>query len=137
MRYWLFVGCLLSGYPAMAGDFYVEQLPNEFKPLTHQSLTQSVKDYPESISRHLHNFREYPDTTKIPPEEYYVVVFVQMQRDGQIRDVAINRSSGYQALDRAAMLSVKRANPFPSAPEDYLPGAERIAFNIPLLFKPY
>ncbi len=45
-----------------------------------------------------------------------VVVDITVDRDGQLKDVAIRRSNGYKALEKVALHSVRRAGPFAAPP---------------------
>ena len=53
--------------------------------------------------------------------------------DGRLRGVAVARSSGSQALDRAAVRAVERAGRFPRAPK----GVQgEVSFTLPVSFRP-
>ena len=47
------------------------------------------------------------------------VVYFRIQRDGQISDVRIIRSSGYNSFDLAGLRAVQLAAPFPRFPQSY------------------
>ena len=46
----------------------------------------------------------------------------------------IDKSTGYQALDRAMIEAARRAQPYPLVPQGYEPGKEVVAFRIPIWF---
>ncbi len=62
-----------------------------------------------------------------------VIMRVRLDRRGTVRYYAVDRSSGFQLIDEAALQMVRRANPFPAAPANY-PGGNFMEFLIPVKF---
>ncbi|GMV48922.1 MAG: hypothetical protein AMXMBFR67_04650 [Nitrospira sp.] len=65
----------------------------------------------ESLHRRIIELRHYPSTARLNGWEGKVVLKVSIKKDGQLKDVEVVKSSGYDALDQAAMEAVRRACP--------------------------
>lgn len=63
-----------------------------------------------------------------------VILRVRVDRQGYVRYYAIEQGSQNQALDRAAIEMIRRANPVPAAPTNY-PSDSLIEFLIPIQFE--
>ncbi len=51
--------------------------------------------------------------------KYYLVIFFKIQRNGQISEVSVEKSSGISELDLSALRAVQQAAPFPPLPRDF------------------
>lgn len=60
----------------------------------------------------------YPDAARRRHLHGDVMLTVVLGMDGHVRDVRVNRSSGYRVLDEAAIRIVHLAAPFPGIPQD-------------------
>jgi protein TonB len=60
----------------------------------------------------------YPDAARRRHLHGDVMLTVVLGTDGHVRDVTVNRSSGYRVLDEAAIRIVHLAAPFPRIPQD-------------------
>ena len=60
----------------------------------------------------------YPDAARRRHLHGDVMLTVVLGMDGHVRDVTVNRSSGYRVLDEAAIRIVHLAAPFPGIPQD-------------------
>jgi periplasmic protein TonB len=89
--------------------------------------------YEQLISMWIEKFKLYPNEARAQGMQGETVVRIRIDRKGNIRYYILERSTGYQVLDRAAIDMVKRANPVPSVPNDYPPG-DLIEFLIPVNF---
>ncbi|MBL8044817.1 MAG: TonB family protein [Nitrospira sp.] len=65
----------------------------------------------ESLHRRIIELRHYPSTARLNGWEGKVVLKVSIRHDGQLKDVEVVKSSGYESLDQAAMEAVRRACP--------------------------
>ena len=65
----------------------------------------------ESLHRRIIELRHYPSTARLNGWEGKVVLKVSIRHDGQLKDVEVVKSSGYELLDQAAMEAVRRACP--------------------------
>lgn len=61
-----------------------------------------------------------------------VMLQITVARDGTLQSVAIARSSGDAAIDRAGVAAVRRAGRLPAAPEGLRQPSYR--FNVPIRF---
>jgi len=89
--------------------------------------------YEQLISMWIEKFKQYPEEARAQGMQGETVVRIRIDRKGTVRYYILERSTGYQVLDRAAIDMVKRANPVPSVPNDYPPG-DLIEFLIPVNF---
>lgn len=60
----------------------------------------------------------YPDAARLRHLHGDVMLTVVLGMDGHVREVTVNRSSGYRVLDDAAIRIVHLAAPFPRIPHD-------------------
>lgn len=90
--------------------------------------------YEQTISLWIRKFKLYPDSARSGEMQGNTVVRIRIDRRGNIRYSALEVSTGYEELDRAALDMVRRANPVPAVPESY-PDGEMFEFLIPVSFK--
>ena len=88
--------------------------------------------YEQTISAWIEQHRIYPASAR--GREGRAVVRVRIDRQGYVRYYALEESSGTDALDRAAVDMIRRANPVPAVPADY-PAGNLIEFLIPMTFE--
>lgn len=94
---------------------------------------EMISRYEQLISLWIQKFKLYPDEAKAQGMQGETVVRIRIDRQGNIRYYILERSTGYQLLDRAAIDMIKRANPVPAVPNDY-PQGDLIEFLIPVNF---
>jgi protein TonB len=58
-----------------------------------------------------------------------VVVLFEIQRDGQIREPSVERSSGNTLYDQSALRAVTEASPFPPLPPEFKASSLRVHFG--------
>lgn len=80
---------------------------------------------------HLEKYRRYPASARARREQGVAYVRFRMNRAGRVLDAALLRSSGNAALDRAAMETIRRAQPLPAIPEDR---ADELQLSVPVEF---
>lgn len=95
------------------------------------SNSRSVANYPGKVVSKLRRALRSPSGARNKSGEAHVKFVVAA--NGHVSSVRIAKSSGDKKLDAAALATVKRANPFPSIPQE----AKRSswAFTVPLLFQ--
>ena len=65
----------------------------------------------ESLWRRVAELKRYPNASRMNGEEGKVVLRAVIRSDGQLETVSVQKSSGYTALDEAAMEAVRLACP--------------------------
>ncbi len=80
---------------------------------------------------HLEKFRRYPAPSRARREQGVAYVRFTMNRAGQVLSSEIQRSSGSSALDRAALDTLRRAQPLPPIPADR---PETLELSVPVEF---
>ena len=58
-----------------------------------------------------------------------VIVLFEIQRDGQIREPTVERSSGNNLYDQAAIRAVTEASPLPPLPPEFKASSLRVHFG--------
>jgi protein TonB len=93
--------------------------------------------YVSSLRGYYQRISKYPTSKEarlLKPAGSVVVRFT-LSRTGEVRDVVVDRSSGNQILDRAAMATVKSGAP-PQFPELAWASAPEHVFTVTLEFDP-
>lgn len=80
---------------------------------------------------HLEKYRRYPATARNRREEGVTYVTFHMNRAGMVLSNRIMRSSGSALLDRAALETLKRAQPLPPIPADR---SDPLELSVPVEF---
>lgn len=104
--------------PAKAADPVPETTAPKTVPAppARQMSSNSEASWETLLLSHLEKHRRYPATAKGRAGVAYVSF--RMNRQGQVLSASIARSSGSTALDRAALDTVRRAQPLPAIPAD-------------------
>ena len=99
------------------------------------ATTAEIKSrYEQTISLWIAKFKVYPEEARAAGMQGNTAVRIRIDRRGNIRYSALEQSTGYPDLDRAALDMVRRANPVPAVPNDY-PQGEMFEFLIPVNFQ--
>jgi protein TonB len=85
----------------------------------------------ESLWRRVAELKRYPSAARLNGWEGKVVLRVVIRADGQLADVKIQKSSGYDALDRAALEAIRLACPLHMKHELH---ASEVAMNLPIVY---
>lgn len=85
----------------------------------------------ESVSKRLAELKRYPVTARSNGLEGKVVLRVVIRADGQLAEVMVQKSSGYEELDMAAMETLREASPLRLRHEL---GRAQIAITVPLVY---
>ena len=99
------------------------------------SNTPAKRDYgwlSEAILRRVEELKHYPASARVDRAEGKVVVKAVIDEDGRIDEVKVFQSSGYPALDEAAIETMRQAAPF------HLPhplGQPRMTIKIPMSYR--
>jgi len=73
--------------------------------------------YQQLIKQKIEENKRYPLLARNKGIEGKVWVKFEILKDGKVKDIKIVKSSHHQILDKAAIESIKKANPFPPFPE--------------------
>lgn len=76
--------------------------------------------------------KTYPTAARQAGQEGKVLVAFVLDKDGHILDLSVQRSSGHEKLDEAAVEAVKKAASFPPIPEKLK--RETMSFKLPISF---
>ncbi|WP_235654768.1 energy transducer TonB family protein [Sphingobium yanoikuyae] len=80
---------------------------------------------------HLEKYRRFPAAARARREEGIAFVTFRMNRAGRVLSAIIGRSSGSVFLDRAALETIRRAQPLPAIPKEK---ADELELSVPVEF---
>ncbi|MDW5418350.1 TonB family protein [Iodobacter sp. CM08] len=87
-------------------------------PASTQQASGGSNSWEGKILARLERFRRYPTTSRMRGDEGVAYLRLKMNREGQVLAAKIERSSGFPALDRAALEALERAAPLPRIPAE-------------------
>lgn len=110
--------------------------PQQQQPRQQQSApsapasTVSPQQWQQQVLTRIEARKNYPRASQAAGEEGVVVVSFTVSASGQIGSVGVARSSGFPALDQAAVQTARSAAPFPAPPA----GVAGQTVTVPLRF---
>ncbi len=96
----------------------------------HQA-SDPVQDYRLALFARLAEHRDYPEAARLRHYQGDGSVSFRIDRGGNLLSASMERSTGRDVLDRAALRQVRRASPFPQIPPE-LP--DELIVAVPLQF---
>ena len=90
-------------------------------------------DYASILQAWLEEHKEYPRRARSRRQEGVVMLFFVMDRDGYVLNYRIDRSSGYDLLDREVEEMIQRAQPLPPLPAEMTQA--RLELVVPVQFQ--
>ena len=90
------------------------------------------RSYAARVRSWLLAHKTYPKRAKMRREEGVVRVFFVIDRSGRLMEGRVTAGSGYASLDEEASAMLRRASPYPSAPQDVR--GDRIEITAPVEF---
>ncbi|ATI83420.1 energy transducer TonB [Sphingobium yanoikuyae] len=119
--------------PAQAVDPIPETMAPKSVPAPPARQASSRQDmtWEAVLLGHLEKYRRYPATARNRREQGVTYVTFHMNRAGMLLSNRIMRSSGSALLDRAALETLKRAQPLPSIPADR---SDPLELSVPVEF---
>ena len=75
------------------------------------------KDFLQLVKMRIEALKKYPDQARERNQQGLVVIEFELEKEGRIMAVRVQRSSGVNLLDQAAVQAVQKAAPFPRAPK--------------------
>jgi len=111
------------------------ELPESGNPLGNSvdKEAEMVSRYEQLISVWIDKFKPEKIMLIGQPDRVTSSVRIRIDRRGNIRYMEMEKSSDFSQLDRAAIDTVRRANPVPAAPAEY-PSGDSIEFIVPIVF---
>ncbi len=100
-------------------------------PPARKASSNAARTWEAELLAHLEKYRRYPGGARARGEQGVAYVRFRMNRAGSVLSLELARSSGSAALDRAALETLRRAQPLPAIPEDK-PG--EITLSLPVEF---
>ena len=85
----------------------------------------------ESLWRRVAELKRYPSSARLNGQEGKVILKAVIRSDGQLADVFVQKSSGYSALDAAAIEAVKLACPLEMK---HAIGKPQIVVSLPIVY---
>jgi len=79
---------------------------------------EAMLRYQDMVKQKIESCRRYPNWAKKQGFEGIVYLTFIVLSNGQAQDIKVIQSSGFDILDKEAILTIKRANPFPPIPEE-------------------
>ncbi len=79
---------------------------------------EAMLRYQDMVKQKIESCRRYPNWAKKQGFEGAVYLTFILLANGQDKDIKIVQSSGFDILDKEAVSTVKRANPFPPIPKN-------------------
>lgn len=91
------------------------------------------QSYLAKLLAQLAQHKRYPLSSRRKAQEGIAVLDFEISRTGRVLVSHIQKSSGFHALDKAVLVMLKRAEPFPPVPPDIK--GEPIRFTLPIAFR--
>ena len=85
----------------------------------------------ESLRRRLAEVKRYPSAARLNGWEGKVVLRAVIRADGHLSEVKVHRSSGYEALDNAAMEAIRLVCPLHMT---NAMGSAEVAVYVPIVY---
>lgn len=95
---------------------------------------ETVQRYEQMLGLWFEQHHYYPMAARQKELQGDAVMRVTLDRSGNILHAELEKKTGDELLDEAAMVMVKKANPAPKFPSDY-PAGERFEYLIPISFR--
>lgn len=105
--------------------------PNE-QGAGHGGDPGAQRDYISALRAWLAQHQRYPERARERREQGTVMLYFVMNRNGQILDYHVQKSSGYRLLDREVSALIERAQPLPAIPPEMQ--QSRLALVVPIQF---
>jgi periplasmic protein TonB len=91
------------------------------------------KGYADRLARAIAQHKQYPRVAQMRGWQGEVIVDLKLDRNGGVLVTKIDRSSGFEVLDKQALEMVKKAAPFPAPPE--ILKSDVFNIQVPVSFK--
>lgn len=98
-----------------------------------QKNAENMVRYEQLLTSWIKKFKQYPKEAREKNQEGTAVLYIVIDRAGNILHYGLTQKTGYTSLDDAALAMAKKAIAVPSVPENY-PGDNEIGFQIVVNF---
>jgi periplasmic protein TonB len=97
------------------------------------SIARVQASWEKALVKHLDHFKRYPEIARARGNQGEATVQFQIDRTGHVIAARLVHSSGSSALDEEALAVLKRADPFPAAPDQV--GGMTFDLTLPIRFR--
>jgi len=101
------------------------------EPPAPQAASNAPDTWEGRVLARLEKFRRYPGAARSVRQQGVVYIRFRINRDGHVLTSSLVRSSGFPALDQAALETLRRADPLPKIPADR---PNEIELSVPVEF---
>jgi TonB family protein len=107
--------------------------PIEVKPIEETNLLpKDLRNYINGVQNKISRYVQYPPQAKGTGWYGTVKLGLVVSGNGNLKDIEVIQSSGYNLLDEAAKLAVKKASPFPPIPKEL--NLNELRIEIPITY---
>lgn len=97
-----------------------------------EAVAAANHTYRARIARHLAKFKRFPSSMPRNVSSGQVVIRFSLNHEGRVIGAAIERASGVLILDQEALAMVRRAEPYPNAPDT---SVQDLTFSVPVSYR--
>ncbi|QIL89912.1 TonB family protein [Microbulbifer sp. SH-1] len=115
--------------PLLAAAISVDAMPR-LNGVKQQNVSQK---YETDLTRHTLKNISYPRRAQEKGWEGEVLLKISINKKGEVQEIQVVKESNYSSLNREALRSVERANPYPAIPDEL--GTDTYFFTVPINFK--
>ena len=112
------VASVAPGAGGKAGALDIPEAGNSANDASAGAMAGAQADYATVLLAWLERHKEYPRRAQQRRQQGVVLLYLVIDRDGQVLDARIEESSGYRLLDKATIDMLDRATPLPPMPDD-------------------
>lgn len=99
-------------------------------PIDNAKAKKAQADYFAMIAAHLNRKKSYPTEAKKARQQGVVTVRFTVDRNGDVSDISIKRSSGHELLDSATLDLLRRVAPLPKMPSSM--SRDSVTISLPI-----
>ncbi|MEM1111914.1 MAG: energy transducer TonB [Pseudomonadota bacterium] len=79
-------------------------------------LAGDTENYAATLLAWLGQHKEYPRRARVRKQQGTALLYIEINRQGEVLNYRIHQSSGYKMLDKETLAMLKRAQPLPAMP---------------------
>lgn len=110
-----------------------KQKPHQESVKVNNPQKEAMLRYQDMIKQRIEQARRYPSWARKRKTEGTIYLRFTVLPNGTSQEIRILRSSGSKKLDKEAVFTIKRAEPFPSAPKEIC--TSQLQMEIAIVFK--